>query len=311
MTVSLATGAIASLDPGRTLSQATPAATPTPTPGVGVGELVDYWPLVRRAGWFLLGFLVVVGVGRFVIEPAVTRAVRLRNRNNPTIREAVRRYVRLFVALLGVILGVTLAGFGHVLADSALVVAAATLTVGVAAQTVLGSLVSGVVLVIDPEFNVGDYIEWPGGEGTVQSITLRVTRVLTPNGELITVPNTTLTGEAITRPYSRGRYRVVDHVAVAYEDDVDEAMALLVEATDDVEDIADAPSPDAKVEEFGPDAVVLSVYYWIANPRRADVIAVRSEYARAAKERLEEADITVSPPSKRELLGRIGVADGG
>jgi small-conductance mechanosensitive channel len=44
--------------------------------------------------------------------------------------------------------------------------------------------------VLDSEFNVGDYIQWENNEGTVEPISLRVTRVETVDGELVTIPNT-------------------------------------------------------------------------------------------------------------------------
>jgi small-conductance mechanosensitive channel len=244
--------------------------------GRRAGGLVDYWPILRRGAWFLAGFVAVVLVGWFGVEPLVARYVRRRNRNNPTIREAVSRYVRLLVVVVAFFVAAGTAGYGDLIGDSALVIAAGTLAVGVAGQTVIGSIVSGLVLVADPEFNVGDYIEWADGGGTVQSITLRVTRVLTPDGELVTVPNTTLTGQAITRPYGRKRRRIVERVGIAYEADVSEALDLLTAATDAVDDIEAGPTPKAYVDEFGGDAVVLRVHYWIADPKHLDVFAVRS-----------------------------------
>jgi len=288
----------------------TVTSTPMPTPVVGPEGLAAYWPLVHRAVWFVAGFAAVTLVGWFVGEPLIARFVRRRNRNNPTIQEAVSRYVRLFVLVVAFFVAAGIAGYGRFVGDSALVVAAGTLAIGVAGQTVIGSLVSGVVLVVDPEFNVGNYIEWAERQGTVQSITLRVTRVLTPDGELVTVPNTLLTGQAITRPYGRGRRRIVEHVGVAYETDVAAALDHLTAATDAVDDIVAEPTPKAYVDDFGSDAVVLRVHYWIEDPRRRDIFAIRSAYARTVKERLEAAGITINPASKRELLGRIGVDDG-
>lgn len=277
----------------------------TPTPGLGPEELVDYLPDLIRVGWFLVGFAVTALVGWFLVEPLVSRAVSRRNRGNPTIEEAISRYVHVVVILVALFVGAGVAGYGRFLADSAIVIAAGTLAIGVAAQSVIGSLVSGMVLVLDPEFNVGNYIEWADGEGTVQSITLRVTRVLSPNGELVTIPNTVLTSQAITRPYGRGRYRVVEHVGIAYEDDVDAAIEHLTAAASEVESVLDAPTPIAYVDEFASDAVVVRVHYWLDKPRRRDLFRVRSEYARTVKRRLDGAGITISPPSKRELLGRI------
>jgi len=282
---------------------------PTPTPGVGPEELVDFWPALTRLAWFLAGLTVVVVLGWYVVGPLLLGTVRRRNRNNPTIQEAVRRYFRLGVLLLGVFVGVGVAGYGQVLTSSALVVAAATLAVGVAGQTVIGSLVSGIVLVFDPEFNVGNYIEWEDGKGLIQSITLRVTRVETPDGGLVTIPNTVLTSQSIARPYGRQRYRVAERVNIAYEDDVDEALAVLREAAAGLDGVLSDPPPTAHVAELGGDAVVLRVHYWLDDPRWDEVPPVRSRYAQVVKDRLEAADVTISPSSKRELEGRITVDD--
>ena len=283
----------------------------TPTPGLGPEELEEVLPELARLAWFVGGLAVVVAIGWFLLEPAVSRFVRRRNRGNATLQEAITRYVRLLVVVLGALVGAVLAGYGRFLGDSALVVAAATLALGVAAQTVIGSLVSGLVLVHDPEFNVGNYIRWEGGEGVVQSITLRVTRVLTPDGELVTIPNTVLTGGAVRRPYGRGRYRVVEHVGIAYEADVEAALGHLQAAAVEVDAVLAEPPPAAYVDEFGSDAIAVRVHYWIRDPRKRDLFRVRSEFARGAKARLDEAGIAIAPPSKRELLGRIGVDDGG
>jgi small-conductance mechanosensitive channel len=279
--------------------------TATPTPGLGPDELAVYWPDLIRGGWFLVGFGVTILLGWFVIEPLVSRVVSRRNRGNATLEEAISRYVRVLVVLIAFFVGAGVAGYGRFLANSALVIAAGTLAIGVAAQSVIGSLVSGIVLVFDPEFNVGNYIQWADGEGTVESITLRVTRVLSPNGELVTIPNTVLTSQAITRPYGRGRYRVVEHIGIAYEDDVDAAIEQLTAAAIEVQSVLDTPAPSAYVDEFASDAVVVRVHYWIEDPRRQDLFRIRSEYARAVKRRLDDAGISISPPSKRELLGRI------
>jgi len=97
----------------------------TPQPGVGPDELVDYWPLILRAGWFFAGFFAVVLLNRVLIEPALVRLIRRRNRNNPTLRDTIRRYVRVLVLGVGTFVGAGLAGYGHILSTSALVIGAA------------------------------------------------------------------------------------------------------------------------------------------------------------------------------------------
>jgi len=270
-------------------------------------QLADDWSFVTRFGWGLLAFTLVTIFGWYLLDPAVSRIVTARNRNNPTLEEAVSRYLRLSVVVFAALVGAFITGYGAFLQSSALVIAAGTLALGVAGQTVIGSLVSGMVLVLDPEFNVGDYIEWEGGEGTVRSITLRVTRVQTPDGGLVTLPNTKLTSQAVTRPYGYERTRIVEHVGIAYEDDIDEALVLLEEAARNVDGVVEGPSPTAYVDEFSGDAVVLRGVFWVTAPGRRSLFRIRSDYAQRVKGQLDDAGITIAPASKRELLGRIDV----
>ncbi len=281
------------------------------TPEVGTGELLDYLPVLYQLAWFFGTFLAVTVLGWFVVEPLVSRAVLERNRNNPTLRNVITRYVRLLFVLVAILVGMAAAGFGYVIGDSIIVVAAGTLAVGVAGQTVLGSLVSGIVLVLDPEFNVGDYIQWSGGSGRVQSITLRVTRVISPNGELVTIPNTKLTDDVITRPYGRVRYRIVERIGVDYDDDIGEAMEIMERVAEDHEDVANEPTPKVYIEEFAPDWVTCRIHYWIADPAGPETLRIRSAYAQAVKAELEAAGISVSPPSKRDLEGEVAVEESG
>lgn len=281
--------------------------TTTPGSGVGPDELIDYWPALVRAGWFLAGFLAIILLSRILIEPTLTRIIRRRNRNNPRLRDAISLYLRVFIILVAIFVGAGVAGYGRFLSNSALVIGATTLAVGVAGQEVIGSLISGTALVFDPELNVGNYIEWDDGEGTIQSITLRVTRVKTPDGELVTIPNIVLTSQAVTRPFGRGNYRVVEQIGLAYDDDVDDAMQLLEETAVGLDGILTDPAPDVYVDELGDDAVIVRVHYWIQDPNRREIFSIRSAYARAIKTRLDEAGLTISPPSERDLQGRIEI----
>jgi len=134
-----------------------------------------------------------------------------------------------------------------------------------------------------------------------------VTRVETQNGELVTIPNTVLTSEPITMPFGRGDYRVIEHIGLAYEDDVDEAMVRLEAAASGLDKVRPEPAPRAYVGELGAEAVIVRVHYWIESPDRRDVFEIRSAFARAVKTELETAGVTISPPSQRDLQGRITV----
>lgn len=267
----------------------------------------DYVPLVERAMWGVGTFLLVYLIGRLVVVRGVVRLVAARNSRNPTLVEAVERYAHLTVALLAIAAGLSAAGFGHLLTGSAIVVAAVTLAVGVAGQEVIGNVVSGLFLVVDPEFNVGDWIVWEDGEGVVETIRFRVTRVRTPDNEVVTVPNTTLTTTAVRRPYSRRRARVAVDLGLSYDDDVDAAIDTLRETARETDGVLQMPAPSVVVTDLGADSVDLRTTLWVADPSPGGVTDVRSAYARRAKARLQSEGFTVSPPAEHEVSGRLTV----
>lgn len=281
----------------------------TAEPDPGPEELTALWPLLVQLGWFLLGFVAVLLLGRVLVQPVLMRVVRRRNRNNPTINAAIVQYFRLVVILVGALVGMAVAGYGQLLTDSALVLSAVALAIGIAAREVIGSLASGVALVLDPEFNVGDHIQWKDGEGIVKSIALRVTRVETIDGELVTIPNTILTTNEVTRPYGRGNHRIVQRLGIDYDVDLDKALHHLTDVASETDRVLTEPSPEAYVDELGVDEVSVRVHYWITNPTRRETFAVRSAYAQAVKERFEAEGIAISPPPERELSGEIRLDD--
>jgi small-conductance mechanosensitive channel len=205
--------------------------------------------------------------------------------------------------------GIITAGYGRIFSETAVIIAALTFALGIAGQQVFGSLISGIFLVADPDFNVGDWIEWPGGAGTIEEVDFRVTRVRTPNNETISVPNTELTNNALTRPYGRDRYRVTERVYVAYDEETERALLELHQIASEYEPTLEEPAPNSRVIELGENAITLQVEFWVGNPVQSDIRTVRSDFRRLLKGRFDEEGITLAPPSGQQLSGEVDVTD--
>lgn len=270
----------------------------------------EYAQALEPLAWGLLAFVVVYLLGGLVVRSAVMRVVRRRNPRNPTLVDAVGRYTHLAVVFVAILVGFSVSGYGDVFSGSALVIAAATLALGVAGQEVIGNLVSGLFLVADPDFNVGDRIEWADGAGVVETIRFRVTRVRTDDNRIIVVPNTTLATSAVTHPYNRDRIRMVVDVGIAYDDDVDLAIRALREEVEAIDGVLETPQPQVMVQELASDAVDLRVTFWLGRPSRRDVLRTRSTFIRRAKDRLEAEGVAVSPPSQHDISGSLHVDRG-
>lgn len=268
-----------------------------------------YDQVLSELFWFLAGFVVIYLIGQAFLVPLITRVVRSRNRNNPTIETAVKTYLRVVLIGFATLTGIIAAGYGRVLSESAVIIAALTFAFGIAGQQVFGSLISGMFLVSDPDFNVGDWIEWPGGSGTVEAVDFRVTRVRTPDNETVSVPNTELTSNAITRPYGRNTYRITEQVYVAYYEDAERALLELQRTAATLESALGDPAPNARLVELGENAITIQAEFWIDDPRDRDMMTIRSDFRRAVKRRFDEEGITLAPPSAQLLSGELTVTE--
>ncbi|UVE51514.1 mechanosensitive ion channel family protein [Haloferax larsenii] len=274
---------------------------------IDFGLFRGYEGVAGAALGFVVGTVVVYVVGRLLFVPAVTSVVSSRNQNNPTLETATQTYAHVFVVLLAALAGVVGAGYGETLTDGALIVAALTLVVGVAGQEVIGALISGIFLVADPDFNVGDWISWPGGEGVIEAVDFRVTRVRTINNETVTVPNTELTTNSLLRPYGRERYRITERVDIAYSDDAELALRELVEVAREDDRIVETPAPNSRIIEFAGSSVALRAEFWVESPMDVDLVDVRSKFRRRVKLRFDSEGLTLGPASGREVSGHLDV----
>jgi small-conductance mechanosensitive channel len=239
--------------------------------------------------------------------------VRVRNRNNPTLVTATETYLAVLLSGVAIFAGLVATGQAAFLVDtdSAILIAALTFAFGVAGQEVFGSLISGIFLVADPDFNVGEWISWSGGEGYVEAVDFRVTRIRTLDNETITVPNTELTTNALTRPFGRDSYRVTERVFVSYAEDTERALMELRTLAGAHDRVLEEPNPTARIVDLGENSITLRAEFWVEDPGSGGIVDVRSDFRRRVKRHFDEQGITLAPPSAQSVTGAIEVERSG
>ena len=277
--------------------------------------LVEYFGLspafadpIGYAAQGIVAFVVLYIVGKIAVLPLADRAMDRRgldrHAKNPLQKIA-------FIAVLFVALAVAFgaAGRGSILTSLATIAAAATLAIGFALQVVLQNFVAGVFIFAEKPFRIGDWIKWDNGEGVVEDISLRVTRVRSFDNELLTVPNAQLTGDVLTNPVEADKLRMKFVFGISYDDDIEGATDIILEEAEAHENIMNDPAPSVRLTELGGSSVGLQSRFWIADPSRADFVATRGEYVTAVKERFDAEGIDIPYPH-RTLTGGIEFANG-
>ena len=143
------------------------------------------------------------------------------------------------------------------------------IAVGFAAKDTLANLFSGVFILADTPYKIGDYVVLDGNQrGKVTHIGLRSTRLLTRDDVEVTVPNSIMGNSKVTNqsggPHPKFRVRV--KIGVAYGTDIDEVEKILMEIADNESLIVKYPEPRVRFREFGVSSLDFELLGWIENP---------------------------------------------
>ncbi len=254
---------------------------------------------------FVAGFLaflpsllaaIIILVAAYVISRAL-RAVFRRALLRAKFEEVlvgllVDNVLHYFIIILGLLMALSQLGVNVTAALAG--VGVAGIAIGFAAQDSVANVISGILIFWDKPFVVGDWIETEGQYGKVTYITLRTTRIRTPQNTYIVVPNKRIIDEVLENFSKHGEVRVDAVVGIAYKEDIGKAREVLLEAVKSVDHVLDEPAPDVVVDELGGSSVNLKVRVWIesADKRRGTYFNVTE----AAKLALDEAGIEIPFP---------------
>ena len=215
---------------------------------------------------------------------------------------SLARYTIIAITLVAV-----LARLGVQTTSIIAVLGAAGLAVGLALQGTLQNIAAGIMLLLLRPFKVGDYIDAGGIAGTVDEIGLFTTDMTTYDGVYRSVPNASLWNTSILN-YSRLPTRRMDiPVGIAYEDDVEKAMTLLLDHLKQDSRVLSDPAPQVLVTGLGESSVDLSLRCW---SERTDFWTLKFELNKNAKLCLDAAGISIPFPQRDvHLIPTPGEAD--
>lgn len=191
------------------------------------------------------------------------------------------------VAILGV-LGVPLSGLGAA-------VGLIGLGLSFALKDMIANFISGIMILVNRPFKIGDQIEVSGEEGEVKDIKIRASEIRTYDGRMVIVPNSTLYNNIVINntAYDERRFSVI--VGVSYDDDVQAAKEIAEEVLEDADTVESEPHPQVLVDELGGSSVNLELRGW-TKPSKASLVSATSEVTQLIKEKYDEEGIDIPYP---------------
>jgi small-conductance mechanosensitive channel len=215
--------------------------------------------------------------------------------------------------------------YGLDLGNIALSVTVFSAVIGVILAPIVGSFISGVFLLADQPYEIGDMVELPERDtrGFVDEITLRYTKIFTLDNTFLVVPNGEMRSRDVVNYSAEDtRVRQTLEVLVTYESNITEARRRMEESARAVEGVitggpgirvgaARYPAgPDCLIGEFADSGVLLRMRYWVSEPYRMQT--VRSEVQTRVWDAFDGDTIEIAYPHSHltfdETSGELQIA---
>lgn len=228
----------------------------------GAKDSIINW--LRTVGDPLLTCLVILIVGLWVakmITRIVTKAL-----NNSRADKGIAGFISscLNFVLKMVVIIAAIAALGVNITSIITALGAAGITIGLAMQDSLSNFASGVLILYNKPFIIGDFVELDGSSGTVKSIELMHTVLITPENKELVFPNSVITRNKIINYTGLEARRLDLQFPVAYGSDI----AAVKKSISNVCESSTYRIPGSAetvigINEFGKSAVVFDVRMWI------------------------------------------------
>ena len=216
---------------------------------------------------------------------------------DPTLIPILSQFVRYTILILTMV--VVLSNFGIQTTSIIAVLGAAGLAIGLALQGTLQNVAAGIMLLIIRPFRANDVIDAGGTVGTVNEIGLFMTQLTTPQGVYVAMPNSQLWSNKIINFSANDRRRLDLPIGISYDDDIDEAIAVVKGLIAKDERAHETPEPLVVVRGLGDSSVDLEMRVWVD---RQNFWPFQFDMIRSIKLALDEAGISIPYPHSQVVL---------
>jgi small-conductance mechanosensitive channel len=252
------------------------------------------WLLFQAAVVIVVAIIAALMLARFV-ESRLMGVTQM----NLSLRMAASKAARTVLLILAVL--VALPAVGIDLTVLSVFGGALGVGIGFGLQKVASNYISGFIILLDRSVRIGDLVTVDNKYGKVSQINTRYTLLRSLDGSESIVPNETLiTQTVVNHSLSKPNVRISLPVQVAYDADLEQAEALMLEAAHDQKRVIfDDPDnlPRVFLKEFADNGILLELSVWIRDPSEGQN-NLRSDINWAIWRRFKAAGIEIPFPQR-------------
>ena len=217
-----------------------------------------------KIGMKVLAAIAIYVIGAWVIKKIkrIIRKIMERRNIDPSITSFTLSFTTIALTLMLILMTVDALGINT--NSIVALLAGSGLAIGMAFSGSLQNFAGGIMILVFKPFRVGDYVEFQNCTGTISSIEMTSTFIISDNGETIVLPNGTIFNGMLINHSKLCKKRVAWNISVAYGSNIElvRATALaLLESNPDV--LKEEKPPTVVISNLGESAVIVSIRCWV------------------------------------------------
>ncbi len=170
--------------------------------------------------------------------------------------------------------------------------------IGFGMQTILKNFISGIILIFERPFKIGDLVEVDGVTGNIQQIGLRASVLRHFDGVETLIPNSFLLENKVTNSTFSStvlRHEIV--VGVAYGSPTRQVAKILLAVANEHGLVLESPAPEVRFEDFGDSALIFRLFYWF-DSTKATRAGLASDLRFMIEKGFAESEISIPFPQR-------------
>ena len=241
-----------------------------------------------------ISVLLLTGISSMLISKLIGNMTG-RSKMRGSLRELTQRFARIIIWLFGILLASLIVFPGLTPAKTLGGLGLASVAIGFAFKEIFENFFAGILLLWKYPFEKGDFIKCQAILGRVEKISVRMTELRQPDGELVVVPNSFLFKNPVFVLTHENSRRMQIMTGVAYSEDAQAALPIIKKAVERCELIVKEKGVEVFLNGFGSSSMDIEVTWW-ADPTPLGERKSRSEVVGAIKQALDDAGIEIPFP---------------
>jgi small-conductance mechanosensitive channel len=253
----------------------------------------EFFNMLKASHLYTLTQALILFVVGYFIAKALSSAMERIVSKKMTTHGVFLLKRTVFYTLLGLFV---LSALKHIGIDLTILLSAAgifTVAIGFASQTSASNLISGIFLMIERPFSIGDVIKVNDISGEVISIDLLSVKLRTFDNLFVRIPNESMIKSAVTTMTKYPIRRADLKLGIAYKEDIEKVRDLLLKIAEKNVICLEEPAPLFILTGFGSSSVDIQFSVW---SRRENFLALKNEMYQNIKKTFDEQGIEIPFP---------------